>query len=88
MVRVRSPSLFMSTAARSDRPMRRWISCVRPLGVVSRRVRVWVERGSMAYSAVTQPRPDPLRKRGTLSSTLTAHRTRVSPIVIRVEPSA
>ena len=30
--RVRSPSAFMSTTARSERPIRRWISCVRPDG--------------------------------------------------------
>ena len=30
-VTVRSPSAFRSTTARSERPMRRWISCVRPV---------------------------------------------------------
>jgi len=32
--------------------------------------RVWVERGSMAYSAVTQPLPCPTKKGGTLFSTV------------------
>ena len=56
----RSPSACRSTTARRLRPISRWISCVRPetLPVVdSRRVRVEVARGSMEYSAVTQPRP-------------------------------
>ena len=42
-----------------ERPIRRWISCVRPPclpAAASRRVRSWVARGSMPYSAVTQPR--------------------------------
>ena len=47
--------------------MRRWISCVRPLCLpraASRAERVWVERGSMPYSAVTQPWPLPRRNGG------------------------
>jgi hypothetical protein len=36
-----------------------------------------VERGSMPYSAVTQPWPRPRRKRGTPSSTLAVQSTRV-----------
>ena len=47
-----------------------------------------VARGSIAYSAVIQPLPCPLRKAGTLSSTLTEHSTRVFPISIIAEPSA
>ena len=81
----------MSTTARSDRPIRRWISCVRPEGApftTSRGERVLVARGSMPYSAVTQPSPLPLRKGGTLSSKLAAHTTRVSPTSTRHEPSA
>ena len=31
IVMVRSPSAFRSITARSERPMSRWISCVRPL---------------------------------------------------------
>jgi hypothetical protein len=54
----------------------------------SRALRVWVERGSMPYSAVTQPWPLPRRKGGRLSSTLAVHSTRVSPTSISTEPSA
>jgi hypothetical protein len=56
----RSPRAGKFMTARSERPIRRWISWVRPEGLPladSRRDRVWVARGSMAYSAVTQPRP-------------------------------
>ena len=91
MVKVRSPSCFMFSAERSARPMRRWISMVRPPclpAVASRFMRLPVERGSMPYSAVTQPWPLPLRKFGTFSSTLTLHTTRVSPNSISTEPSA
>ncbi len=42
-------------------------------------LRVLVERGSIAYSAVTQPRPLPLRQRGTPWVTDAAHSTRVLP---------
>ena len=42
----------------------------------------------MEYSAVTQPRSVPRRNGGTRSSTLTAHKTRVSPIDINADPSA
>ena len=41
----------------------------------SRAPRVWVARGSMPYSAVTQPVPLPFRNGGTFSSTLAVHRT-------------
>ncbi len=47
-----------------------------------------VALGNMAYSAVTQPVPLPLRKGGTLSSTLAAHNTRVLPTSISADPSA
>ena len=60
---VRSPSAARSTAARSERPISRWISLPRPPG--SRLLRVCVERGSIAYSAVSQPWPLPLRNAGT-----------------------
>ena len=73
------------------RPTRRWISCVRPdclPSAASRRVRVCVERGSMPYSAVSQPCPVPLRNGGTPSSTLAVHSTCVSPTAISTEPSA
>jgi len=83
---VRSPSLSRSTAARSDRPISRWISLPRPPG--SRLLRVCVDRGSIAYSAVSQPLPLPAMKPGTPSSTLAAHSTQVSPSLISAEPSA
>ena len=55
----------------------------------SRSLRVCVARGSMPYSAVTQPSPLPrLRNGGTFSSTLAVHSTRVSPNSISTEPSA
>ena len=57
--------------------------------VESRWLRVTVDRGSIEYSAVTQPPlPLPRRKAGTLSSTLTEQITRVLPSSIRAEPSA
>src|SRR6478736_8232531 len=76
---------------RSERPISREISCVRPpiLPLTdSRSERVFVARGSMAYSAVTQPRPSPLSQRGTPSVREAVHRTRVLPNSIRAEPSA
>jgi len=42
----------------------------------------------MAYSAVTQPVPRPLRKGGALASMVAAAATRVRPISIKAEPSA
>jgi hypothetical protein len=50
-------------------------------------MRVWVERGSMPYSAVSQPWPLPFRKPGTFSSMEAVH-TLVSPNSISTEPSA
>src|SRR5881227_43690 len=91
MVTVRSPSALRSATARSERPMSRWISWVRPLCLpraASRAVRVCVERGSMPYSAVIQPWDLPRRNGGTVSSTLAVHSTWVSPHSIRTEPSA
>src|ERR1022692_2603068 len=88
---VRSPNFAVSTTARIERPMSRWISCVRPDGrplVTSRGVRLAVERGSMEYSAVTQPFPLLRRKGGTVSSTVAAHNTCVLPILMSAEPSA
>ena len=80
-----------SIAARRERPISRLISCVRPPirpFTDSRSLRVWVARGSIAYSAVTQPRPEPLRQRGTPSVTLAAQSTRVRPNSTSTEPSA
>ena len=70
--------------------MRRWISCVRPPmrpRTDSRWLRVWVERGSMPYSAVTQPRPE-LRSqpRDALLDAGGAEHARVAEI--SAEPSA
>src|SRR5215813_3844970 len=42
----------------------------------------------MPYSAVTQPAPLPRRKESTASSTEAVHKTRVSPMAIKTEPSA
>src|SRR5262249_43320643 len=88
---VRSPSSASRVTERSDRPMSRWISCVRPPtlpALDSRCVRVLVARGSMPYSAVTQPLPVLRRKGGTRSSMLAAQMTRVRPTSMRTEPSA
>ncbi len=86
---MRSPSALRSTAARSARPISRWISCVLPESVVrSRACRVVVARGNMAYSPVIHPRPRPTSQSGTLGSTLAAHRMRVLPQEISAEPSA
>ena len=77
---VRSPSAGRLVTARSDRPISRWISCVRPPTLpcdASRCVRVVVARGSMPYSAVTQPLPVLRRNGGTRSSTLAVQMTLV-----------
>jgi len=47
-----------------------------------------VEAGSIAYSAVTQPRPLPFSQRGTSSAIEAVQMTRVSPIEISADPSA
>src|SRR3954469_4691775 len=60
---------------------------MRPL-TDSRSERVLVADGSMAYSAVTQPRPEPLRQRGTPSEAEAAHSTRVFPNSTSTEPAA
>src|SRR5581483_1656608 len=56
--------------------------------LTSRGVRLLVARGSIAYSAVTQPLPVFRKNGGTVSSTLAAHRTMVLPALINAEPSA
>ena len=87
---VFSPSALRSMQARSERPTSRLISCVRPPTrplTDSRSLRVLVADGSIAYSAVTQPRPEPVRQRGTPSLTLAAHSTRVLPTSISTEPA-
>ena len=54
----------------------------------SRRVRSWVARGSMPYSAVIQPRAWPLSHGGSRSSSLAVTSTWVSPNFTKQEPSA
>ena len=91
MAMLFSPRAARSIEARSDRPISRLISWVRPPIrplTDSRSLRVWVARGSIEYSAVTQPRPEPLRQRGTPSVTLAAQSTRVRPNSTSTEPSA
>ena len=88
---VTSGSLRRLTADLSERPIRRWISDERPDGRprdTSLVERVSVARGSIAYSAVSQPRPLPTRKGGTRRSTLAEQSTRVSPNATSAEPSA
>ena len=80
----------MSHTARSDRPMRRWISWVRPdclPAAASRRMRSADEPGSMPYSAVTQPLPLPFIQRGTSSSTDAVHSTTVPPAAHEHRPA-
>src|SRR4051794_24403960 len=77
--------------ARSDRPTSREISWVRPPirpRTDSRSERVLVDAGNIAYSAVTQPSPLPLRQRGTPSEADAAHSTRVRPNSTRTDPAA
>ena len=90
MVMVRSPSFFISTAARGERPTSRWISALRGLSLslaMSRLLRSRLARGSMEYSAVTQPSPSGTWG-GMRSSTLAQQRTLVLPQVMRQLPSA
>src|SRR5262245_56990836 len=71
--------------------MRRWISWVRPSTrprAASRGLRSVVDAGSMPYSAVTQPRPEPRRQCGTASSIEAVQTTRVRPMPIRALPLA
>ena len=79
---VRSPSASKSQTERSARPISRWISTVRPSGrprETARWVRSPVDAGSIAYSAVIQPRPLLRSQRGTSSSTVAVQRTIVFP---------
>src|SRR5690606_26808442 len=74
-----------------DRPMRRWISWVRPDGLpdeTSRLIRSADEPGSIEYSAVTHPLPLPLIQRGTSSSTCAVQSTFVRPAEMSTEPAA
>ena len=88
---VRSPSASKSTTPRRARPIRRWISTVRPSArplETSRCLRSPVDAGSIPYSAVTQPLPRPCIHLGTFSSIDAVQMTRVPPHSIRAEPSA
>ena len=70
--------------------MSRWISALRPFNFslsMSRRERWRLARGSMEYSAVTQPCPSRTWG-GTLSSTEALHSTTVSPHRMSTLPSA
>src|SRR3954463_1640394 len=90
-VSVLVPSAAVSTAARSDRPISRWISIVRPLCfplAASRADRVCVDLGSIPYSAVTHPTPFPIRWGGTFSSTEHVTSTLVLPNSTWADPSA
>jgi hypothetical protein len=81
----------MSHTPRSERPMRRWISWVRPDGEpfdTSRRMRSGEAPGSIEYSAVTQPLPLPRIQRGTSSSMYAVQSTLVRPAVMSTEPDA
>src|SRR5439155_10669078 len=62
---------------------------IRPFAT-SRGFRVWVEYGSIEYSAVSQPPVTPCSfiQRGTASSIITPHITRVLPIETSTEPLA
>ncbi len=82
---------FRSTAARNERPIKRWISLLRPLMrplLMSRGVRSCVARGNIAYSALTQPVPCPRMNGGTRSSTDAVQCTAVFPHLRIREPSA
>src|SRR5690348_17246094 len=59
---------------------------MRPL-TDSRSERVLVADGSIAYSAVTQPRPEPLRHRGTPSEAEAAQSTLVRPNSMSTDPA-
>ncbi len=81
----------MSHAARSERPMSRWISTVRPLCLplaASRSMRSGDAPGSIEYSAVTQPLPELRIQRGTSSSIDAVHSTRVRPKLTSTLPAA
>jgi len=81
----------MGVTARKDRPIKRWISCVRPEirpRDDSRCVRVLVDAGSMEYSEVIQPLPLPRIQFGTPLSMEAVQITRVFPTSMSAEPLA
>ena len=55
---------------------------------LSRSLRLFVARGSIAYSAVTQPLPLPVSHRGTPFVNEAVHSTFVPPKLMRADPSA
>ena len=55
---------------------------------MSRCLRSPVEAGSIPYSAVTQPRPEPTSQRGTPSWAEAVQMTRVSPMEMSADPVA
>ncbi len=75
-----------STAARSERPMSRWISLTRPPEIEPRGTLCRPDPGSIEYSAVSQPCSEPRSQDGTESSTETVHNTLVPPISTSTEP--
>ena len=80
-----------SVTARSDRPMSRWISCVRPdclPRAASRSTRSGDEPGNIEYSAVTHPLPEPFSHGGMRASTDAVQSTRVRPNSTSTEPFA
>ena len=88
---LRGPNASRSATARSERPIRRWISTVRPSGrprETSRGLRLPVDAGSIPYSAVSQPPPDASRQPGTESTTEAVQITRVPPTAISADPCA
>ena len=79
----------MSVTARSDRPISRSISRLRPLVLARRRsIRSEVDRGNIPYSAVTHPVPRPRIQRGTSLEIVAVQMTWVSPSFTSAEPSA
>lgn len=86
IVIVISPSSCKLMDALRDLPINLDISWDLPFLWLSRDTRGEVEPGSMEYSAVTQPLPDPARKPGTFSSTVAVHITLVKPVEISTDP--
>ncbi|OQB38378.1 MAG: hypothetical protein BWY09_01354 [Candidatus Hydrogenedentes bacterium ADurb.Bin179] len=85
---MHSPIAFRSVTARRLLPISRLISWARPLETLSRGIRVWADPGSMAYSAVTQPRFCPRIQAGVLDSKVAVQITRVSPKDTSTDPEA
>src|SRR5665213_1248844 len=87
----RSPKASKSTIDRKALPINLCISWVLPSIfplTAAREVRSAVLRGSMEYSAVTQPLPFPRKKDGISSDTDALHKTWVFPMDTKTDPSA